>query len=258
MQLHEGSPTSGGHRPAFADTYTRCGEGNQTRRVTALQMVGRPHAVDDLRLQLRRPPGDLLGLSAARTRDAADAGAARAPRFRLRMGLWPHGAARRHRRRSSQAQDRDSRRSARVEHHLHGDGAVAELPPPVFLSRCRGPRRDVLFSGVDVSSRRLPRPGHSFAGDGIPPDERLCRNHWRRLFRRADRSALRLAAVVHRFWRARRPPRYRIALAAGRAATRRSGTRRAGGGRSAGREREEADVCRVRAPRGADTHAPCA
>ncbi len=247
MQLHEGSPTSGGYRPAFADTYTRCGEGNQTRRVAALQMVGRPHAVDDLRLQLRRPPGDLLGLSAARTRVAVDAGAARAPRFCFRMGLWPHGATRRHRRRSSQAQDRDSRRPPRVERHLHGDRPVAELPPPVFLSRRRGPRRNVLLSGVDVASRRLPRPGHSFAGDGIPSDERLCRDHWRRLLRRADRSTLRLAAVVHRFRRARRSPRYRIALAAGRAATRRSGTSRAGGGRSAGRKREEAVVCRVRA-----------
>ena len=63
------------------------------------------HAVVHLVLQLRRPPGDLLGLSAARTRDAPDAGPARAARVRVRVGLRARRAAGRHRRRPRPTQD---------------------------------------------------------------------------------------------------------------------------------------------------------
>ena len=52
-----------------------------------LQVARRRDAVVHLVLQLRRSPGHLLGVPAARARDAADHGAARAARVGVRVGL---------------------------------------------------------------------------------------------------------------------------------------------------------------------------
>ncbi len=96
-----------------------------------------------------------------------------------------------------------------------------EFPAPLFLPRRRGPRRDVLLSGIDVAAQRLPRPRHPVARHGAAPDERLRRNDRRRVLCRPHRPALRLAPVVHRLWRPRHPARHRAQLAPRRAAPRR-------------------------------------
>ncbi len=150
-------------------------------------MVGRPHAVDDLRLQLRRSPGDFFGVSAPRAGNAPDPGRARPPRVRFRLGLRTDGARRRDDCRSRHAQDRDHRRPACLERHLPPHSPLAELPAPVLLPRRGGPGRDVLLSRVDVSAQRLPRPGDPLTRDGPASDERLRRNDRRRFFCRPDR-----------------------------------------------------------------------
>ena len=64
-----------------------------------LQVVGRRDALADLVLQLRRSPGHLLGLPAARARDGPHAGAARPARVVVRVGLRARRTVRRHGRR---------------------------------------------------------------------------------------------------------------------------------------------------------------
>ena len=101
-------------------------------------MVGRRDALADLVLQLRRSPGDLLGLPAARAGDGPDARAARAARVVVRVGLRARRAVRRHGRRPGPAEDRHPGRAAGVESHLRGDDDVARTSGT--CSSCAPPR----------------------------------------------------------------------------------------------------------------------
>ena len=167
------------------DARSRRAEGHQQSNGRALrakrriQVVCRRHAVGDLVLQLRRPPGHLFGLPPAREGNGAYDRAARAARFVLRLGLWPRGAVRRRDRRPGAPKDRDSRRAPFLEPDLHGDGAVPQFPPPVPLPRGRGTGRDILLPGLDVDDQRLPRKGHALARHGPASDQRLRRERSR-------------------------------------------------------------------------------
>ena len=163
-------------------------------------------------LQLRRPPGDLLGLSAARTRDAPDAGPARAARLGVRVGLWARGAVGRHGRRSRAPQDRDPRRPARLERHLHGDGAVAQLPAPVSSSappkdsaRRSTFRRRCRSSAITTAATR------ARARMGLHQTSVYIGTIGGGFFAGLIGRALRLAAVVRRVRRAGRAARARAA-----------------------------------------------
>ena len=94
-----------------------------------------------------------------------------------------------------------------------------------FFRAAEGLGETFYFPGLDVAHQRLPRPGDALARDGAAPDERLRGDDRRRVLRRPDRPALRLAAVVHRVRRARRPAGHRapVASSSSRAAARRSG-----------------------------------
>ena len=99
------------------------------------------------------------------------------------------------------AQGLHSRRTSRLERHLHGHGGFAQLCATALFSRRRGPGRDHLLSRVDVVHRRLPRQDHSLARHGHAPDQRLHRHYRGRILRRAHRPALWLAVVVRRLRR---------------------------------------------------------
>ena len=169
----------------------------------------------DLVLQLRRPPGDLLGVSAARTRDAPDAGAARPARVGVRVGLRAGRAACRHGRRPRRAARRRSsaacmrgassawrRSSSRNFRHLFLFRAAEGLGRDVLLSR----RRCRSSATITAARRARGRWGCTrravyvgTIGGGF--------------FAGLIGRALRLAAVVRRVRRARRPARARAARA---------------------------------------------
>ena len=66
----------------------------------------------------------------------------------------------------------------------------------LFFRAAEGLGETLLLSRLDVAGQRLSRPGHTIARPRIPPDQRLHRHHRRRILRRPDRPALRLALVV--------------------------------------------------------------
>ena len=102
-------------------------------------------------------------------------------------------------------QERDPRRALRVERHLHRDDLLVGLQAPPVLAGRGGAGRDVLLSGLDVARERLPRQPDALARHGAAPDERLYRDDRRRVLCRPHRAVLRVAALVHRVRRARRP-----------------------------------------------------
>ena len=198
-------------------------------------MARRRDAVVHLVLQLRRPPGHLLGVPAARARNAADVRAAGPARIGVRVGLRARGPVCGLDRGPREAAERDPRRALRVERHLHRDDLLVGLQAPPVLAGRGGAGRDVLLSGLDVARERLPRQPDALARDGAAPDERVYRDDRRRVLRRAHRAVLRVAALVHRVRRARHPARAGAAAPPGRAAARRGGSRRGGRARPCGR-----------------------
>src|SRR5580698_10010400 len=121
----------------------------------SLQVVRGGHAVVDRVLQLRGPPGDLFGFSAARKGNGSHAAAVGPARFLVRGGIWHFFAVRGHCGGPGAAQIGHFGRAVRVERYLHGDGGLAQSDHTAGVPRGRRAGRDVLLSGVHVAAERL-------------------------------------------------------------------------------------------------------
>src|ERR1039457_4292722 len=170
-------------------------------------MVRGGDAVVDRVLQLRGPAGDFLGLPSAGKGISPFAGATRSAGFLVRVGVRAMRAVRREHRRPRTAQIGDSGRPARLERHLHGHGAGAQLRRAAVLPCGRGDRRVVLLPRLHVADRRLSRQGDALARPRHPSDERLYRHDRGWSLRGPDRPGIRMAMELPGLRRAGRGAR---------------------------------------------------